>query len=244
MARKRTKRAPAWQTAKSPLDLYRDDLRESVGRSGKTLAAMRRAVDEHGAGVLDVDDVAVKVWSDLHLGHANIIAYQGRPFHDVHEMDEALWGNWQLGVDPDDTLVCVGDFALGEALSEDTWDRVRAAPGRSKVLVVGNHDVTGGGKLRAQAFHRAKAVLTSPGDPPLIWTHAPLPNVPAGHVNIHGHQHRALKPADSPHINVSVEQLDYRPVSLVRLRRLAGGLVAGERPKGATTLERIEGVEE
>lgn len=44
MAGKRTKRAPAWQTAKSPLNLYRDDLRESLGRSGRTLAAMRRAV--------------------------------------------------------------------------------------------------------------------------------------------------------------------------------------------------------
>ena len=76
-----------------------------------------------------------------------------------------------------------------------------------------------------------------------MWTHAPLPNVPAGHVIVHGRQHTALKPADSPHINVSVEQLDYRPVSLVRIRRLAGALVAGVRPKGATTLERIEDVE-
>ena len=201
------------------------------------------ALDQYDGSFLDAADAAVKVWSDLHLGYANIIAYQGRPFHDVHEMNGALWANWQLGVDPDDTLVCVGDFALGEALSEETWERVRAAPGRSKILVVGNHDVTGGGKLRVQAFHRAKAVLTSLGDPPLIWTHAPLPNVPAGHINIHGHQHRALKPADSPHINVSVEQLDYRPVSLVRLRRLAGALVAGERPAGETTLERIEEVE-
>ena len=243
MATQRTKRAPAWQTAKSPLNLYRDDLRDALGRSGKTLAAMRRAVNEHGAGILDVDDDAVKVWSDLHLGHANIIAYQGRPFHDVHEMNGALWDNWQLGVDPDDTLVCVGDFALGEALSDETWERVKAAPGRSKILVVGNHDVTGGGKLRVEGFHRVKAVLVSPGDPPLIWTHAPLPNVPTGHVNIHGHQHAALKPADSPHINVSVEQLDYRPVSLVRIRRLAGALVAGDQPAGATTLERIEAVE-
>ncbi len=68
-------------------------------------------------------------------------------------------------------------------------------------------------------------------------------NVPAGHINIHGHQHRALKPAGSPHVNVSVEQLDYRPVSLVRLRRFAGALVAGGRPAGETTLERIEAIE-
>ena len=83
---------------------------------------------------------------------------------------------------------------MGKALSDETWKRVRAAPGRSKILVIGNHDLTGQGLLRVKWFHRTEALLTSPGDPPLIWTHAPLPNVPAGHVNIHGHQHATLKP--------------------------------------------------
>ena len=178
----------------------------------------------------------------VHFQIGDGIGYQDRPFHDVHEMNGTLWANWQLGVDADDTLVCVGDFALGEALSDETWDRVRAAPGRSKILVVGNHDITGQGHLRVEGFHRTKALLVSPGDPPLIWTHVPMPNVPPRHVNIHGHTHRSLKPADSPHINVSVEQLDYRPVELSRLRRLAQ--CAGRRPRlrqGETTLERIEG---
>ena len=243
MAAKRSKRSPGgWRPGKEPINLYRDDLREALGRSGKTLATMRRALDEHGAGVLDAPDEAIKVWSDLHLGHSNIIAYQGRPFHDVHEMDAVLWANWQLGVDPDETLVCVGDVAMGSGLSDDTWERVRAAPGHTKILVVGNHDVTGQGILRVEGFHRVKAMLTSPGDPPLIWTHAPLPNVPAGHVNIHGHQHASLKPADSPHINVSVEQLDYRPVPLSRLRRLAKALIDREDLPGNTTLERIESI--
>ena len=245
MGNRQAKRAPpAWQTARSPLNLYREDLREALGRGGTTLRAMRRAVNEYGAGVLEVDDGSVKVWSDLHLGHTNIISYQNRPFHDVHEMNETLWTNWQLGVDPNDTLVCVGDIALGEGLSEETWERVRAAPGRSKVLVVGNHDLTGQGLLRVGGFHRAKAVLVSAGDPPLIWTHAPVPNVPAGHVNIHGHMHGNLKPPGSPHINVSVEQLAYRPVALTRIRSLARALVAGESPPGATTLERIEANED
>ena len=175
---------------------------------------MRRALNEHGAGILDAPDEAVNVWSDQHLGHANIMGYRDRPFFNVDEMDAALWSNWQIGVDPQETLVCVGDLAMGRGISDDTWEKVRAAPGRTKILVVGNHDVTGQGSLRVEGFHRVKAVLTSPGNPPLIWTHAPLPNVPAGHVNIHGPQHAALKPADSPHINVSVEQLDYRPVAL------------------------------
>ena len=245
MAAKRSKQSPGgWRPGKEPLNLYRDDLREALGRGGKTLAAMRRALNEHGAGTLDAPDEAVKVWSDLHLGHANIIEYQDRPFFNVDEMDAVLWANWQVGVDPEETLVCVGDVAMARGIAGDTWDRLRVAPGRTKILVVGNHDVTGQGLLRVEGFHRVMALLTSPGDPPLIWTHhAPLPNVPAGHVNIHGHQHATLKPADSPHINVSVEQLDYRPVALTQIRRLAGALVAGERPAGATTLERIEEVQ-
>ena len=56
----------AVRPGKSPLNLYRDDLREALGRSGKTLAAKRRAVNERGAGVLDGPVGTVEVWSDLH----------------------------------------------------------------------------------------------------------------------------------------------------------------------------------
>ena len=80
--------------------------------------------------------------------------------------------------------------------------------------------------------------MTSVGDPPLLWTHYPLREVPEGHVNIHGHEHG--KPLRmSPHINVSVEQLEYEPISLTKLRRLARALVAGQYPPGRTTIERI-----
>ena len=198
MGNRQAKRAPpAWQTARSPLNLYREDLREALGRSGTTLRAMRRAVNEYGAGVLDVDDGAVKVWSDLHLGDTNIISYQNRPFHDVHEMNGALWANWQLGVDPDDTLVCVGNVAPGEGLSEETWERVRAAPGRPKVLVVSNHDLTGQGLLRVEGGHRAKAVLVSPGDPPLIWTLS-------RHIDQHRVQTDLLEAQGGGHVDVVI----------------------------------------
>ena len=205
MGKTRARKRRAWQTPKTLLALYRENLPEALGRSGKTLSAMRRAVDERGAGVLDADDGAVKVWSDLHLGHANIIRFQDRPFGSLGEMDAALWAAWETGIGPDDTVICVGDFAMGPARAGATWHRVRAAPGRRKVLVIGNHDLGQSGSLLAHGFHTAKALLVSGGDPPLIWTHAPLPNVPAGHVNIHGHMHRSLKPEGSPHINVSVE---------------------------------------
>ena len=38
-------------------------------------------------------------------------------------------------------------------------------------------------------------------------------------------------------------QIDSSPASLAHLRRLAGAMVAGERPAGATALEQVKAVE-
>ena len=221
------------------LTFYRNNLRQALGRGGKALLGMQRALNEYGEGMLDCTDVEVKVWSDLHIGHEKIIPYTKRPFVDVAAMDATLWANWESGVGPHETIVCVGDLALDRGTSTETWTRVRSAPGRHKILVVGNHDLTSGGRLRVEGFDEVFGVMTSGGEPPLIWTHAPLPEVPNGYINVHGHIH-SQQVHRSPHINVSVEQLDYRPVSLPRIRRLAKFLVAGHYPAGRTTRECIE----
>ena len=130
---------------------------------------------------------------------------------------------------------------MGEAVSEATWTRIRRSPGHRKHLVIGNHDLSGG-ELRVGGFDDVWSVLVSGGTPPLIWTHYPLQEVPDGYVNIHSHEHGA-PPRRSRHINVSVEQLEYEPVCLARVRRLAQVLVAGLHPPGKTTIERIEGLE-
>ena len=70
---------------------------------------------------------------------------------------------------------------MGPARAIDTWEQVAAAPGRSKLLVMGNHDLGRRSRRRvAHGFHRYKTLLTAPGDPPLFFTHLPMPNVPAG----------------------------------------------------------------
>jgi len=177
------------------------------------------------------------VWSDLHLGHENIIRYTGRPFADVDAMDRTLYENWASTVGETDALIFVGDVAMRQAVGEHTWQRIRRGRG-TKHLVIGNHDLTGSGKLRVDGFDRIASAMLVEGDPPLVFTHLPLTTVPDGCVNVHGHTHD--EPCRrSPHINVSVEQIDYRPVALERIRRLAGQLVVGHYPAGATTLERL-----
>ena len=221
------------------IDLYLNDLHEALGgRKGKAHKMMTRAIEQFGYGSLDVSDESVLVWSDLHIGHTNVIGYCDRPFHSVDEMNAALWTNWQLGAERSETLVCVGDAFFGlENAQKPLPKSVR------NVLVVGNHDLTKGGNLRPTGFDYVKAILISEGDPNLIFTHAPLPAVPEGFVNVHGHTHTHIRSVESQHINVSVEQIDYRPIELSRLRQLAREIHLGVFVDGDTTLDRVRNSE-
>ena len=48
--------------------------------------------------------------SDLHLGHANVITYDNRPFSSVEEMDEELIRRWNAKVGKGDVVYVLGDF--------------------------------------------------------------------------------------------------------------------------------------
>ncbi len=75
--------------------------------------------------------------SDLHLGHANIIKHDGRPFHDCDEMDHVLIELWNGRVQPDDTVYIVGDFIFRSA-NPPAW-YLKKMKGH-KILIPGNHD--------------------------------------------------------------------------------------------------------
>lgn len=220
--------------------------KEASGRKDRTFPVVARALRSLPEIWLKEDAEHVWVFSDLHLGHENIIPYRNRPFRDVGQMDNALLDRIADTVDwdaPDTTLVCVGDVAMKRGMTQANFARIASMPGR-KILVPGNHDFGGRGELRVKGFDEVCALLFAEGDPKLFLTHVPIHTdaIPPGWVNVHGHTHND-PPAETPHINVSVEQLDYRPVALSRIRRLAGAIERGEYPPGATTLERIENLE-
>lgn len=108
---------------------------------------MRRACNEHGAGNLEGADDQMIVWSDLPSATPTSSSTPGSRSTTCTRL----------------TLPC--------------GPRGSRPPGRSKILVVGNHDLGGQGALRVAGFHRSKALPMSAGDPLLIWTHAPLPQV-------------------------------------------------------------------
>ncbi|MDR2601046.1 MAG: metallophosphoesterase, partial [Spirochaetaceae bacterium] len=78
------------------------------------------------------------IWSDLHLGHENVIRYCNRPFTDVKEMNTALLHAWKSTVKNGDTIINLGDVGL-RLNREYLATVIQRLPGY-KILVMGNHD--------------------------------------------------------------------------------------------------------
>ena len=75
--------------------------------------------------------------SDLHIGHANVIKFDNRPFKDTDEMFQTILTNWNKTVTNKDTVYILGDFIWAK---ENQWcDIVKQFKGH-KVLIKGNHD--------------------------------------------------------------------------------------------------------
>ena len=195
-----------------------------------------------GPAVCTKPDATTWIWSDLHLGHEHSRSVFGRPFRTAAAADTAMMEAWYEQVAEDETIICLGDITVdGEALAhhQEWWGK---APG-AKCLVLGNHDVDAVNQIHPFEIDRTAVTLYAAGDPPLLLTHVPLLLVPHGAVNVHGHVHEQESPTPNRHINVSVEQLTYRPTKLSEIRRLARRLMEGRTVPGESTRARLNVVE-
>lgn len=85
--------------------------------------------------------------SDLHLGHAGILAHTQRPYGDTETMDVDLIERWNERVDPADEVYILGDLAMGPIV--EMLELVELFNG-TKFLVPGNHDKCWEGLRRKQ----------------------------------------------------------------------------------------------
>lgn len=140
--------------------------------------------------------------SDTHFNHRNIIEYCNRPFGSVEEMNRTLVGNWNKTVADMDTVFFLGDLALDD--NPLSW------LGRLNghiVLIRGSHDTFSARETFILYSDNLRLLLIhNPADVPKVWD---------GWV-IHGHKHNAAPFIDPirRRVNVSVEVINYRPVSV------------------------------
>lgn len=153
--------------------------------------------------------------SDMHFGHNEIILYENRPFKDIEEMDKFIIENWNKTVEKDDRVFILGDVSFYN--KEETTNIINLLNGY-KILILGNHD-----KDKAVTWWQ-EVGMDQVIEYPIIFegfymlSHEPLyisKNMP--YMNIHGHIHH-LKYDDSQFFNVSVECINYTPISFEKIK--------------------------
>ena len=148
--------------------------------------------------------------ADTHFSEENIILYENRPFKNTEEMDSGLASRWNQVVNNNDDVFVLGDF--GSAGNEKAI--LRKLNGR-KFLIKGNHDIETNKYYRDSGFEEVY-------DYPVIikdfWilSHEPLyVNTNMPYANLFGHVHNSpiIKTCSSQHYCVSVERINYTPIS-------------------------------
>lgn len=176
--------------------------------------------------------------SDTHFGHEKCCTTFKRkdgtplrPFENAQEMDEEMVRRWNEVVREQDKVYHLGDVVIGKK----HLSQVSRLNG-SKRLVRGNHDIFKTKEYIEAGFKEIYGVRVLED---MVLTHVPLH--PASITerwgyNVHGHLHAniverlydtgygstfstdyGLQP-DPLYCNVSVEQIDYRPIELSELR--------------------------
>ena len=155
----------------------------------------------------------IYVTSDLHFDHANIIKYCNRPFKDVEEMNKTLIDNWNNIVQPDDTVICLGDFSLG---NRENIITIGQKLNGHKILILGNHDHGTKITYKEAGFEDIfgeQVIFKFDKYGTIQFSHHRVPDLETYHINLYGHQHD--KPEDDEHHRcVCVEQTDYKPILL------------------------------
>ena len=171
--------------------------------------------------VRDYPPEATWVWSDQHFFHKNIIKHCDRPFENIDQMHETMINNFNKVVGTHDLVFWVGDVCFSNT---GVMNEILADLYGIHILIIGNHDVEKKNKVRNLDFQETHLlyVIDDPNTP-FVLTHYSIAELPLPWINIHGHVHNSPhdKEDSLQHINVSVEALDYMPISLKSLRKIA-----------------------
>lgn len=130
--------------------------------------------------------------SDLHIGHANVIRFDNRPFADVNEMNNKIIENWNARVRTDDTVYILGDFIWAK---ENDWPFFVGPLAGNKVLIRGNHDPRQFSSTTKQMFQEITNLKEIKDEGRhVVMCHYPIPFFRGGFSQtafmLYGHVHR------------------------------------------------------
>lgn len=174
--------------------------------------------------------------SDLHVGHKNVIKFDGRPFADVDEMHIEMIKRWNEVVGDDDIVYYLGDLAF--ARDELTKWFIYSLKGKIN-FILGNHD-----KMRDivklgrwENVHEYGTEINvkdedsigsrgSNGYQRIIMSHYPILSWNKAHYgswHLHGHCHGSLMKSQQDYykrkvMDVGCNVIDYTPISYEKVK--------------------------
>ena len=172
------------------------------------------------------------VISDTHFSHTNIwkkfVLSDGspaRPFTSDEDMNETMVERWNKTVREQDLVYHLGDVTMWRQDTGGWMSRLLSRLHGHKRIVLGNHD-----SMPTEWYYQCfEKVFGSRVLENILFTHIPVHTQSLGRflANVHGHLHHnqvmlgsaESHTPDSRYINVSVERINYTPVSLDELKQ-------------------------
>lgn len=157
--------------------------------------------------------------SDLHLGHKNILKFQGhtRPAADLKEHSQWLVQQWNSVVTSKDIVWVLGDVIFDKKHA-NYFKEMRG----QKHMIWGNHDLFSHDWYR-QYFNLVRGFHKKYG---MFLSHAPIhPSGLRDKINVHGHNHagHVMKywglVRDERYRNVCVDHVNGTPVALEDIKK-------------------------
>lgn len=168
------------------------------------------------------------IWftSDTHFNHENIIRYCDRPFDSIEEMTEEFVEAWNGLVWPGHTVYHLGDFAISYGKKhEGVIDSILSRLDGQKHLIVGNHDrkevINSRHWVSVQHYKEIKVDLGGEHKQRIVMSHYPLRSwnqMHRGSWMLHGHCHGNLSDIGGKIIDVGVDCMAFRPISLASVQ--------------------------
>ena len=152
-----------------------------------------------------------------------------RPFTSIMENDLTIMKNWNKTVTNLDKVFVLGDVSFyGKG---QTKQIVRSLNGE-KILLLGNHDTSKSNKwwmdvgfkdvIERPFILNTKREFKINMEKLFVLSHMPITNVCIGDLlNVHGHIHdKEIGETLNKHFNVSVENIDYTPISIKEILKM------------------------
>jgi len=167
----------------------------------------------------------IYVISDNHFNHWAINKYCNRPFKTLEEMNKTMIKRWNDRIREKDIIISLGDIVFTKGKSEEISKILKQLKGR-KIGVQGNHD------RKPYAWYLSHGLdfvcerfMWYYNKKKILFIHNPnkieVSDLRKCDYIIHGHVHdkgnMVRKRKKCKIINVSVEQINYTPISLTNL---------------------------